>query len=706
MTSPFYQFDPQLTLHDFMLLHRPFSREIARLFPVATSPFFWSSAWDTLPGDAGGMTADDFRGKVARACAADRAGLIGDMLVIPLPVEDGAKTAVVLKDIDPALSAKMAPEWLQEIKQDILVQLHEVKKGYVHRETGLYTSRLLRETVQDEATGPGWLFFVGAMHRPGSPTNGMVNIVQTARLLEVSVQEPVYYLGGNLYALLQGSMARDAALDSARRLLVRLKREGLHRVHIGIKAREEGIPAGKGEALLNGCWQALETAEKRGPFSLCESSFLDAADNNPLAKPPAKIIRRLQKQWRGLERFGLLLFRLDYPGTGGSAPDLGGLLQEHVAAKYSVIALSPSEACVLLPGLTAKQSGRVGQQLKAKVDRLLQPVPVALGTAYWPCLHYAKSETVVNCRRALMHGAFFGPGKAIVFDHVSLNVSGDYCFDEGDYRQAVKDYQAGLRLQPDDINLMNSIGVALGELNRHRQALQCFDAVLARDPKDFMAQVNRGFTLRMLGRHDEALACFERVARNRKFAASPVFADISLQLGRLYCAAGQFGKARIILEKLAKIHSDRQGFYLYRSLGEAYARTGKNSQAIATLQKAVRLNPQDARSLSILGQLYASEGQGNDIALALCAQALALDDTPWQYWYRLAWVRSHTGDHEGALAAVMESLRRNRRDVDSLLLAGKLYRQLGSQARAKSMYQRVLKLEPEQRQAGRAMKYL
>jgi cytochrome c-type biogenesis protein CcmH/NrfG len=127
---------------------------------------------------------------------------------------------------------------------------------------------------------------------------------------------------------------------------------------------------------------------------------------------------------------------------------------------------------------------------------------------------------------------------------------------------------------------------------------------------------------------------------------------------------------------------------------------------MASLQRAVRHNPHDAQSLSTLGELYSRAGQGNDIALSLCAKALAIDDKPWKYWYRLALVRANAADLAGAATAIRESLRRNGREVESLLLAGRIYRQQGACNKARSMYNRVVRQAPEQHEALLALRKL
>jgi tetratricopeptide (TPR) repeat protein len=705
MISPSYPSAGQLRLQDFTLLQRHFRREVNRLLPVSASPVFWCRKWGGLMPGGHKQPADDVQSGLDRLIAAEQPGRINGTQVIPLPLEDGEQVAVLLCGLDPDLSEKMAQEWLFELRQDILDNLIRIRNDFIHPETGMYSSRLLQEHIDTAASGPLALFFIAAMHRPGSATAGLMNIAQTARLLEASASAPVFYMGGNIYAVLQETVTRAQALAFARRLLGRLKRQGVRRVHIGIAARNRITTSGEKKSLYGECWQALETAEHRGPFSMCESSILRNREEHPLARPLSRVVRHLQRAWVGRKKFGLLLFRLEGQSSPGDGEcSLQQVLRDSVPVKYAVIPFSAAESYVVLPEMSVRQAEVYGKKLKRKIDARLDKIPVALGIGYWPCLDLAKREIPVNCRRALMHGNFFGPGAVTVFDHISLNVSGDYCFDEGDFRGAVKDYQTGLRMDPEDINLMNSLGVAMAELNRHRQAVQLFDRVLHREPENFMALVNKGFALRMLDYRDGAIDCFEKASQQENFVSSPVFSDISLQLGHLYCAAGRYEEALQVLEKLEQFNADKQVFYLYRLLGEAYAETGRDDKGMASLQRAVRHNPHDARSLSTLGELYSRTGQGDDIALSLCAKALAIDDKPWQYWHRLAMVRVNAGDLDGAAAAVRESLRRNGREVDSLLLAGRIYRQQGARNKAKSMYNRVVRQIPDQNEARLALR--
>ena len=688
----------QLTPQDLSLFRREFTREVEKILPVNAIPFFWPASGPTLPGIEAGQAAAAVQ-QLHDICAGGEPGRIQDLLVLPLAVANGEYLAVLLQGVDPGLSRKMAQEWLAAIRDQLRTSLELIKQAHVHPETGLYTSRLLHSQLAFAAAVPAALFLVGATPRTGPASSGLFQLVQTARLLETIVAGAVYYLGGDLFGLLQENTGREAALHCARRLLSRLKREGLRTVHIGIAVRGEDGSGAEAGTWFDECWQALEIAEQRGPFSLCEASVLRQRQAHPLARPADEVMRQLRRGWRGQERFGLLLIALEGEGTSSLAAQFEGCL----VGSELLVPVSAGESYLMLPGATERETSRRARELKKRLEQRLGSRQVALGICSWPCLNYPRAETAVNCRRALLHGRFLGPGAVTVFDHLSLNVSGDHCFDEGDYRQAVRDYQAGLRLNPGDVNLMNSLGVTLAELNRQQQAISVFDQVLAAEPENFMALVNKGFAQRMLGRHEEALACFEQAARQPGFSQSAAFADISLQLGRLYCAAGRYREALPVLERLAKSATEPQGFHLYHLLGEAYAGIGRNAKAMQALQRAIRHNPHDAQALSILGELYAREEQGDDIAQSLCLQAVALDDKPACYWYRLAWVREKMGAVDTALAAIQEALRRNRRDPQSLLLAGQIYQRLGLGGKARAMYHRVEKLVPGHRETRKAL---
>jgi len=59
---------------------------------------------------------------------------------------------------------------------------------------------------------------------------------------------------------------------------------------------------------------------------------------------------------------------------------------------------------------------------------------VTIGVAAHPTLDYSPQEALENARKAAEHAAFFGPNSRVAFDAVSLNISGDQCYERGTSR--------------------------------------------------------------------------------------------------------------------------------------------------------------------------------------------------------------------------------------------------------------------------------
>ena len=122
------------------------------------------------------------------------------------------------------------------------------------------------------------------------------------------------------------------------------------------------------------------------------------------------------------------------------------------------------------------------------------------------------------------------------------------------------------------------------------------------------------------------------------------------------------------------------------------------------MQRAVGYNPHDADTLSMLGELYALENEGNEIALSLCQQDVNIDDRHWKYWYRLALVRFRMTSYESAMGALRESMHLERKNGKTLYLAGRVYDKMGVHAKAAEMFEAFLRIEPGQRDADAALK--
>lgn len=100
------------------------------------------------------------------------------------------------------------------------------------------------------------------------------------------------------------------------------------------------------------------------------------------------------------------------------------------------------------------------------------------------------------------------------------------------FERALVSYDEGLRLAPDDVELLNGRGVALLQLRRPSEALENFDRALALAPDHCDALGNRGNALMRLNRVAEALSSYDRALQIAPQSAE-LFANRAAALRRL-----------------------------------------------------------------------------------------------------------------------------------------------------------------------------
>jgi tetratricopeptide (TPR) repeat protein len=272
---------------------------------------------------------------------------------------------------------------------------------------------------------------------------------------------------------------------------------------------------------------------------------------------------------------------------------------------------------------------------------------VTAGVAVYPFLEFDFDDLVDRAVKALDHATLLGPGSLAAFDAVSLNVSGDKLYSQGRQEEARDEFLRALTIDPEEVNVINSLGVCYGQLGRMDQALDCFQRARDLDPDNIMTHFNLGFALAALGRRDEGIAALTRAAE-----LDPEHDDVRLQLGRLLLLEGLAEEAERHLERAAAAARPRP--LCWRLLGDIQWRRGDLDQAVALYERAVKAAPLDAESLSGLGALFLERGTDSDVALSLCGQAVELAPDNPTHRYRYGWALLMAGRHEAAAAVLAD----------------------------------------------------
>jgi tetratricopeptide (TPR) repeat protein len=336
-----------------------------------------------------------------------------------------------------------------------------------------------------------------------------------------------------------------------------------------------------------------------------------------------QILQRLEDG----QRFASLAIRPDDPPDEELPPagthtlvDLAACLDEAcrgTAGCWGVV--DTGMIAVFQPGLSGGEGLEAARHTQERI-RSRTGRTVTIGVAAYPTIDYAPQAVLENACKAAEHAAFFGPNSRVVFDAVSLNISGDKFYERGDIRSAMHEFHQALRLDPQNVNVRNSLGVCYGVAGDYERALAEFAEVLRLENREHMAVYNMGLIHLLCDRKQAALECFLKAHALR----ADVF-EILFQTGKLYLDTGRSQAARPYLEHAARLRT-RSGS-MYRALGDCYAALDLPEKATSAYKKAVQANPEDSMALSALGCLFDAREESPEIAMLLCRESVRLDPT-------------------------------------------------------------------------------
>jgi len=272
------------------------------------------------------------------------------------------------------------------------------------------------------------------------------------------------------------------------------------------------------------------------------------------------------------------------------------------------------------------------QDIAEKVNRNVADIQnrtVTIGIALYPTIDFDKGKILDNAHKALHHAAFFGPGSAVFFDTISLNISGDRLYQENDINGAIEEFKTALMLDPLNVNVHNSLGVCYGALGAFEKALEHFEQAIQIDPGEIMALHNAGIVNILTNNKDKAL----QLLLKAESMGEDIF-EVAFQAGKLYLKKGEFGKARQLLEKAVKLRP--KSGTAFRYLGECYAAVQMTDEAVSAYKKSIKLNPNDAYSLSALGHLFDLQEENPEITTIFCQQSVDIAPENGLFRSRLA----------------------------------------------------------------------
>ncbi len=308
----------------------------------------------------------------------------------------------------------------------------------------------------------------------------------------------------------------------------------------------------------------------------------------------------------------------------------------------------------------------LAKKVQKDVKELLNET-VSVGMACYPFINFNQRQTLDNALKALDHAAFFGPGSSVAFDAVSLNISGDKLYQKGNINDAINEFKAGLQLDPLNVNIHNSLGVCYGVLGFLEKSKKEFETAIWLNSNEGMALYNSGLVNLLMDNKDRALELFLEAESIDKY----VF-EVQFQLGKLYLESGKPEKGKKYIEKAIALKSESgksESGAVFRCLGDCNKAMDKIDEAISSYKKAIKLNPNDADSLSTLGSLFDIKNKDTEIATIFCQQSVEISPQNGLFRHRLGKLYSKQKRYEDA---TKEFQKANDLGYDSIEFVNKL----------------------------------
>ncbi|MGE0084326.1 MAG: tetratricopeptide repeat protein [Desulfococcaceae bacterium] len=265
------------------------------------------------------------------------------------------------------------------------------------------------------------------------------------------------------------------------------------------------------------------------------------------------------------------------------------------------------------------------------------------GIAEYPFARFSRMESIQNARKALEQAMFSGPDSTALFDAVTLNMSADRLYQQGNVKGAIEEFKTAMLLNPSDGNIHNSLGVCYSVLGAYPSALEEFRTAARLLPDEPMPVYNIGLVHRLSGEKNLAMENFLRA-----LALAPDVFETLFQLGKLCLDRGDAEKSKSFFQKALEIRPESGAAWRY--LGKCCAVLDQTDEAVAAYRQAIRLKPDDAISLSALGWLYDLRGENPDIALSFCRHSVEIAPENGLFRQRLGQIYARRNLLDEALA--------------------------------------------------------
>ena len=283
-------------------------------------------------------------------------------------------------------------------------------------------------------------------------------------------------------------------------------------------------------------------------------------------------------------------------------------------------------------------------------------------------------------------------------------------YQTGDVEQALQHYRQAVRLEPEESvyqkNLADLLFVETGETD---EAINIYLKLLEKAPRDVETLLNLGLICKGVGQHDAAESFLQRALEIEPWNQAVREQLSELRQARTTAAAPQ---APVPAAAAAKAQAEADEDEYERSAEERYQTSqdlvaeGDLAAAEAVLHKIIALYPEFAPAHNDLAVLAYQHGD-KETARARYEKAAQLAPGNSTFQKNLADFYFIEGCNvDGAINIYLEQLKKEPRNIETLMSLGKICTLLDRPQEAESFYGKVIHIEPWNRDARECLNTL
>ncbi|MFH1868375.1 MAG: tetratricopeptide repeat protein [Candidatus Omnitrophota bacterium] len=217
------------------------------------------------------------------------------------------------------------------------------------------------------------------------------------------------------------------------------------------------------------------------------------------------------------------------------------------------------------------------------------------------------------------------------------------------WKEAFSFYKRTLKYSPNNIRVLNSLGLLYHENNKPDEAIRAYRKAIEISPDYIDAYNNLGIVYRNLKKPEEAIAIYKKAIE-----MNPDFVYTYCNLANAYKDIGRKEEAISLYKKAIEIYPNFS--YAYNNLGLSYKDFGRIDEAIASYKKAIELKPNYMEAYNNLGALYFNMGRKEE-ALFMFEKAVEIDPFNAKSYSNLGASYTDAGRRKEAIPAFKKALQ-------------------------------------------------